>query len=75
MQLMKELYKHMGNSTKFAARITLITVFSLIIAAYAAEFSGVYIYMKATESLLAVARSTVFIGLAFVLAINWAEKK
>ena len=72
---MKELYKQMGNSTKFAARITLITVFSLILAAYAAEFSGVYIYMKATESLLAAARSIIFIGFAFVLAINWAEKK
>lgn len=72
---MKELYRQMGGATKFAARITLITVVSLIIAAYAAEFSGIYILMKITTGLLNAARSTVFIGFAFVLAINWAEKK
>ncbi len=72
---MKELYKQMGSSTRLAARITLITVFSLTIAAYFAEFSGVYILMKITSGLLNAAKSTIFIGFAFVLAINWAEKK
>ena len=72
---MKELYNQMGGCTKFAARITLITAVSLIVAAFYAEFSGIYILMKLTVGLLNTAKITVFIGFAFVLAINWAEKK
>lgn len=74
-QEMKELYNQMGGCTKFAARITLITAVSLIVAAFYAEFSGIYILMKLTGGLLNTAKITVFIGFAFVLAINGAERK